>query len=189
MSKKSTAKIDRKLDEAATRRSRELPPREQICTITSLLRESVILLNFVRIPRKLDTHYPEGVVSGAAHIGVVQGQIGLGRGTGPLLFKAELQIRLDAAVGRCADVDGAVVAGRFQTVVAVACPRRRMPRQARYRYLVVRRGGARQFDPAQAVTIETASGDPLWLQKELSEDSKESCCTAIPRGVRRKSAL
>jgi hypothetical protein len=42
-----------------------------------------------------------------------------------------------------------------------------------YRYLVVRRGGARQFDPTQAVTIETASGDPLLLQKETSEDGKE----------------
>lgn len=46
-------------------------------------------------------------------------------------------------------------------------------RERGYRYLVVRRGGARQFDPAQAVTIETASGDPLLLQKELSEDGKE----------------
>jgi transposase len=46
-------------------------------------------------------------------------------------------------------------------------------REQGYRYLVVRRGGARQFDPAQAVAIETASGDPLLLQKELSEDGKE----------------
>ena len=70
------------------------------------------------------------VVIGAAHIGVVQGQVGLGRGTRPLLVQTVLQNRLDAAVGRRADADGAV-AGRFQTVVAVACPRRRMPRQAR----------------------------------------------------------
>lgn len=42
-----------------------------------------------------------------------------------------------------------------------------------YRYLVVRRGGARQFDQAQAVTIETAGGDPIRLQKEISEDGKE----------------
>ena len=32
-------------------------------------------------------------------------------------------------------------------------------REQGYRYLVFRRGGARQFDPAQAVTIETASGE------------------------------
>ena len=42
-----------------------------------------------------------------------------------------------------------------------------------YRYLVVRRGGARQFDAAQAVTIETAGGESLRLQKEVSEDGKE----------------
>ena len=42
-----------------------------------------------------------------------------------------------------------------------------------YRYLAVRRGGAREFDPSQAVTIETASGDALHLQKTLSEDGKE----------------
>lgn len=42
-----------------------------------------------------------------------------------------------------------------------------------YRYLVVRRGGARQFDEAQSVTIETAGGDPIRLQKEISEDGKE----------------
>lgn len=42
-----------------------------------------------------------------------------------------------------------------------------------YRYLVVRRSGARQFDAAHAVSIETASGDRLRLQKELSADGKE----------------
>jgi hypothetical protein len=42
-----------------------------------------------------------------------------------------------------------------------------------YRYLVVRRAGARQFDEAQAVTIETAGGEPIRLQKETSEDGKE----------------
>jgi transposase len=42
-----------------------------------------------------------------------------------------------------------------------------------YRYLVVRRGGARQFDEACAVSIETASGESLRLQKEISEDGKE----------------
>jgi transposase len=42
-----------------------------------------------------------------------------------------------------------------------------------YRYLVVRRGGARQFDATQAVAIETAGGETLRLQKEPSEDGKE----------------
>ncbi|MDP2788075.1 MAG: IS1634 family transposase [Pseudomonadota bacterium] len=42
-----------------------------------------------------------------------------------------------------------------------------------YRYLVVRRGGARQFDATQAVAIETAGGETLRLQKVLSEDGKE----------------
>ena len=55
-----------------------------------------------------------------------------------------------------------------------------------YRYLVVRRGGARQFDEAQAVTIETANGDPIQLQKEMSEDGKKFDCIAIPRDGRRK---
>jgi len=42
-----------------------------------------------------------------------------------------------------------------------------------YRYLVVRRGGARQFDAEQAVSIETAGGETLRLQKEISEDGQE----------------
>jgi transposase len=42
-----------------------------------------------------------------------------------------------------------------------------------YRYLVVRRAGARQFDGTRAVTIETAGGEPIRLQKEMSEDGKE----------------
>ena len=42
-----------------------------------------------------------------------------------------------------------------------------------YRYPVVRRGGARQFEEARAVTIETAGGDPIRLQKEIGEDGKE----------------
>ena len=36
-----------------------------------------------------------------------------------------------------------------------------------YRYLVVRRAGARQFDAAQAVAIETAGGETLRIQKCL----------------------
>ena len=42
-----------------------------------------------------------------------------------------------------------------------------------YRYLVVRRGGVRQFDETHAVAIETAGGDPLRLQKVTREDGKE----------------
>jgi len=42
-----------------------------------------------------------------------------------------------------------------------------------YRYLAVRRGGARQFDAAEAMTIETAGGDAVRLQKVASEDGKE----------------
>jgi len=42
-----------------------------------------------------------------------------------------------------------------------------------YRYLVVRRGGERQFETAEAVSIKTASGEPLSLQKTFSEDGKE----------------
>jgi transposase len=42
-----------------------------------------------------------------------------------------------------------------------------------YRYLVVRRGGTRQFDDARAVAIETAGGETLRIQKEVSEDGQE----------------
>ncbi len=42
-----------------------------------------------------------------------------------------------------------------------------------YRYLVVRRGGARQFDESVAVTIETAGGEALRLQKVVREDGLE----------------
>jgi len=42
-----------------------------------------------------------------------------------------------------------------------------------YRYLVVRRGGTRQFDETRSVTIETAAEEPLHLQKEVSQDGKE----------------
>ena len=41
------------------------------------------------------------------------------------------------------------------------------------RYLVVRRGGQRQFEAEQAVTIETAGGQTLRLQKQLSADGRE----------------
>ena len=43
----------------------------------------------------------------------------------------------------------------------------------KYRYLVVRRGGARQFDAAQSVMTETASGETVRLQKVASVDGTE----------------
>jgi len=42
-----------------------------------------------------------------------------------------------------------------------------------YRYLVVRRGGVRQFDDTRAMSIQTAGGETLRLQKQTSEDGKE----------------
>ena len=42
-----------------------------------------------------------------------------------------------------------------------------------YRYLVAKRGGSREFDDEGAVSIETASGERVRLQKQLSEDGKE----------------
>ncbi len=42
-----------------------------------------------------------------------------------------------------------------------------------YRYLVVRRGGTRQFDADAAVSIETAGGETVHLQKESSADGQE----------------
>lgn len=38
-----------------------------------------------------------------------------------------------------------------------------------YRYLVVRRAGERQFDASQAMSIETAGGETLRIQKEIVE--------------------
>lgn len=42
-----------------------------------------------------------------------------------------------------------------------------------YRYLVVKRGGTRQFDGDHAISIETASGEVVRIQKQVSEDGKE----------------
>ena len=42
-----------------------------------------------------------------------------------------------------------------------------------YRYLVVRRSGARQFEESSAIAIETASNATVKLQKEFSADGKE----------------
>ncbi|BBP00748.1 IS1634 family transposase [Sulfuriferula nivalis] len=42
-----------------------------------------------------------------------------------------------------------------------------------YRYLVVSRRGARQFDELRAIDIETRQGEALQIQRELSEDGRE----------------
>lgn len=42
-----------------------------------------------------------------------------------------------------------------------------------YRYLVVKRGGERQFDAERAVSVDTAGGEVVRVQKVLSEDGKE----------------
>lgn len=46
-------------------------------------------------------------------------------------------------------------------------------RESGYRYLVVSRERTRQFDPSQAMAIETAAGQTVHLQKVLSEDGRE----------------
>ena len=43
----------------------------------------------------------------------------------------------------------------------------------KYRYLVVRRGGQRQFDASQSVATLTAGGESVKLQKTFSADGKE----------------
>ena len=60
-----------------------------------------------------------------------------------------------------------------------------------YRYLVVRRGGMRQFDETRAVTIETASEERLHLQKELSPDGQELClyCHSPSRQLKEEAML
>ena len=42
-----------------------------------------------------------------------------------------------------------------------------------YRYLVVRRGGARQFEESQSIAIESAGGGTIRVQKEVSKEGKE----------------
>jgi len=48
-----------------------------------------------------------------------------------------------------------------------------------YRYLVVSRERTRQFNPEQAIDIETATGDTVRGQKVLSEDGQEAAYIAI----------
>jgi len=42
-----------------------------------------------------------------------------------------------------------------------------------YRYLVASRAGARQFDAEQSIAIDSASGEVIRIQKQLSDDGKE----------------
>jgi transposase len=42
-----------------------------------------------------------------------------------------------------------------------------------YRYLVASRAGARQFDVNQATAIDSASGETIHIQKQISDDGKE----------------
>jgi transposase len=60
-----------------------------------------------------------------------------------------------------------------------------------YRYLVVRRGGLRQFDENRSVTIETAGEELLHLQKELSPDGRELClyCHSPTRQLKEEAML
>ena len=60
-----------------------------------------------------------------------------------------------------------------------------------YRYLVVSRSRTRQFDPSQAVDLETANGGKLQHQKTLSEDGKEVrlYCHSEGREQKEKSML
>ncbi len=60
-----------------------------------------------------------------------------------------------------------------------------------YRYLVVRRGGTRQFDETRSVTIETAAEEPLHLQKEVSQDGKELLlhCHSPSRQIKEEAML
>ena len=55
-----------------------------------------------------------------------------------------------------------------------------------YRYLVVSRSFARQFDVTQSVSIENAGGETIRLQKESSEDGKEVRLYCHSEGRERK---
>lgn len=60
-----------------------------------------------------------------------------------------------------------------------------------YRYLVVRRGGVRQFDDTQSVAIETAGGETIRLQKEISKDEAEVrlYCHSIEREAKESEIM
>ncbi len=54
-------------------------------------------------------------------------------------------------------------------------------REQGYRYLVVSRARHRQFDLEQAVTIDTAAGQPLQLHREQGEDETRLYCYSAAR--------
>jgi transposase len=58
-----------------------------------------------------------------------------------------------------------------------------------YRYLVVRRGRQRPFDEDQAVAIQTAGGQTVRLQKDVSEDEQEVplYCHSLGREAKEKA--
>lgn len=60
-----------------------------------------------------------------------------------------------------------------------------------YRYLVVRRGGVRQFDDTRSVAIETAGGETIRFQKEFSEDGAEVrlYCHSIEREAKESAMM
>ena len=55
-----------------------------------------------------------------------------------------------------------------------------------YRYLVVSRERSRHFNPAQAIDIETASGDTVRGQKSFPKTDRKSACIAIHKPEARK---
>lgn len=60
-----------------------------------------------------------------------------------------------------------------------------------YRYLVVKRGGARQFDEDNCLPVQTASGELVRIQKEISEDGKEVrlYCHSVGREKKENSMM
>jgi transposase len=60
----------------------------------------------------------------------------------------------------------------------------------KYRYLVVRRGGVRQFDPAQSVATQTASGQTVRLQKVIcSQAEVELYCHSTGRQAKEQAMV
>jgi transposase len=58
-----------------------------------------------------------------------------------------------------------------------------------YRYLVVRRGGRRQFDESRSVTIMTASKEELCLQKEIQGDEVFLYCHSLGRETKERAMV
>lgn len=56
-----------------------------------------------------------------------------------------------------------------------------------YRYLVVRRGGARQFDDTRAVAIETAGARPFDYKRKSVKMARKFGCIAILSSARQRN--